>query len=156
MSDFNREDRYFVFKRSDVPASAIPVLESLRETADHLRGMKGKPPLVCVVVESDWPEYEKTWQMIEDRVNPTANFHSSDPVWKTEAEHYKAAGFIVDTTCYPWIAYKGPRFAPTEYKCIKTDLESQLNAQVQRHSYINPSLHAQMAAGMGRTHSGDD
>jgi O6-methylguanine-DNA--protein-cysteine methyltransferase len=90
MSDFNREDRYFVFKRSDVPASAIPVLESLRETADYMRGMKGKPPLVCVVVESDWPEYEKVWQMIEDRVTG------------------------------------------------------------------KPSLYAQMAAGMGRTHSGDD
>lgn len=68
MSEFNREDRYFIFKRSDVPQSSIPVLESLRETADHLRSMKGKPPLVCVVVESDWPEYEPVWQMIEDRV----------------------------------------------------------------------------------------
>lgn len=68
MSDFNREDRYFVFKRSDVPASAIPTLESLRDSADVLRSLKGKLPLVCVVVESDWPEYEKTWQMIEDRV----------------------------------------------------------------------------------------
>jgi hypothetical protein len=68
MSDFKREDRYFVFKRSDVPEDAIATLETLRQIADHLREIKGKAPLECVVIESDWPEYESVWQMIEDRV----------------------------------------------------------------------------------------
>jgi hypothetical protein len=68
MSDFNREDRYFVFKRSDVPPSALAMMEHMRRTADLIRATKGKPSLVCVVVESDWPEYEATWKMIEDRV----------------------------------------------------------------------------------------
>lgn len=68
MSDFKREDRYFVFKRSDVPPHAIAMLESLREIADKLRETKGKGPLECVVIESDWPEYEQVWEMIEDRM----------------------------------------------------------------------------------------
>ena len=35
-------------------------------------------------------------------------------------------GYVVDDTCYPWVAYKGPRFQPTELiKCL-TDLESEL------------------------------
>jgi len=27
-----------------------------------------KAPLICCVVEQDWPEYEPTWQAIEERV----------------------------------------------------------------------------------------
>lgn len=29
-------------------------------------------------------------------------------------------GFAVDTTCYPWVAYKGARFNPTEWHSIQT------------------------------------
>lgn len=32
----------------------------------------------------------------------------------------EAAGFTVDDTAYPWIAYKGPRFTPTECLAIAT------------------------------------
>lgn len=42
---------------------------------------------------------------------------------KKDAE---ALGYTVDTTCYPWVAYKGPRFNPTEWRCVLTDLESEL------------------------------
>lgn len=30
------------------------------------------------------------------------------------AEQAEARGFTVDRTCYPWFAYKGGRYAPTE------------------------------------------
>ncbi len=30
-------------------------------------------------------------------------------------------GFTVDRHCYPWFAYKGPRFAPTETVLIRTE-----------------------------------
>lgn len=33
-------------------------------------------------------------------------------------------GFTIDDTCYPWVAYKGPRFAPTESHWCYTDRES--------------------------------
>lgn len=37
-----------------------------------------------------------------------------------------AKGYMVDDTVYPWVAYKGPRFAPTEAHRCMTDLESEL------------------------------
>jgi hypothetical protein len=38
----------------------------------------------------------------------------------------EAAGFTVDTSCYPWFAYRGPRFRPTEQADVFTDLEAEL------------------------------
>ena len=35
-------------------------------------------------------------------------------------------GFMVDSCCYPWVAYKGPRFNPKEYYVIPTDTEFAL------------------------------
>ena len=35
-------------------------------------------------------------------------------------------GFVVDTNCYPWFAYIGPRFSPLESCHVYTDLESAL------------------------------
>lgn len=35
-------------------------------------------------------------------------------------------GYTIDTSCYPWFAYKGPRFAPTDRRDCYTDLESEL------------------------------
>ncbi|CAG9229330.1 hypothetical protein [Burkholderia vietnamiensis] len=32
----------------------------------------------------------------------------------------EAAGYTVDTTVYPWLAYKGPRFAPVDARRIDT------------------------------------
>jgi len=42
---------------------------------------------------------------------------------RTQAED---EGYTVDDTCYPWIAYKGPRFKPSEYHRIPTDKETLL------------------------------
>lgn len=46
-------------------------------------------------------------------------------------EQAKAAGFTVDTTCYPWVAYKGPRFAPEVWELILTDREADLLQAVE-------------------------
>ena len=72
-TEFQREERYLVFKISDV-------IEHLTTTeALHLarlykiqrvgRKEAGKSELECVVVEKDWPEYEPTWKAIEARVS---------------------------------------------------------------------------------------
>lgn len=37
-----------------------------------------------------------------------------------------AEGFTIDNTCYPPLAYKGPRFEPTEAFEILTELEEEL------------------------------
>lgn len=60
---FNREERYIVIKISKIIAAPFRerVIKDLkREYADAL--------VDCVVVESDWPEYEPTWKAIERRV----------------------------------------------------------------------------------------
>ena len=56
---FEREDRYAVFKFSDMDEAQMRILQ---DTICRL------PRRECVVVESDWPEYGPVWQMIEDRV----------------------------------------------------------------------------------------
>jgi hypothetical protein len=64
--EFVREDRYLVIKYADlnkVPAEyRLPFLEYLDDVNAEL------PHREFVVVESDWPEYEPVWKMIEDRV----------------------------------------------------------------------------------------
>lgn len=71
-TEFKREDRYIVFKLSDVEEHFIfgekQQLARLAEVQRVGRSEAGKPPLECVVVESGWSEYEPTWKAIEARV----------------------------------------------------------------------------------------
>ena len=74
-TEFKQEERYIVFKLSDVEEHFTPgekqQLARLAEVQRVGREEVGKAPLECVVVESDWPEYESTWRAIEDRVTGT-------------------------------------------------------------------------------------
>lgn len=73
-----RERRYIVLKIKDIEKHlSIREQNELYEICDHIERLRssigGKKPLECVVVESDWPEYEPTWKAIEarmDGVNP--------------------------------------------------------------------------------------
>jgi hypothetical protein len=47
-------------------------------------------------------------------------------------------GFTVDTTTYPWTAYKGPRFAPTEWRDCFTEHEAALRAALDALFYRQP------------------
>ena len=71
-TELKREERYLVFKLSDVEEHFTPgekqQLARLAEVQRVGRSEAGKPPLECVVVEADWPEYEPTWKAIEARV----------------------------------------------------------------------------------------
>ena len=61
MSEFQREERFIVIKRKHLN----------EEQEDNLRMFMARnriSTVECVVVESDWPEYETVWRMIEDRV----------------------------------------------------------------------------------------
>lgn len=60
---FQREERYIVIKRKHLDEHDE---ETLREfLADREIGT-----VECVVIESDWPEYETVWGMIEQRSAP--------------------------------------------------------------------------------------
>ena len=69
-----REERYIVLKLKDVghflSAEQRMDLDDILGTINAYRKQLGKDtPLKAVVVESDWPEYERVWKMIEARVN---------------------------------------------------------------------------------------
>ena len=72
MSAFIRQFRYTVLKDRDVNLALMKsdrdTLESLCAKVDQYRASVGRTPLICVVVEADWPEYEPTWKAIEERV----------------------------------------------------------------------------------------
>lgn len=66
---FKREDRYLVIKRKDIESALneqqkmqLFYLARLVE-ADRLR--RGKSNLECVVVESDWTNYQEVWRTVE-------------------------------------------------------------------------------------------
>ena len=71
-AEFKREERYIVFKLSGVEEHFTPgEKQQLARLAEVQRvdwEETGKPPLECVVVESDWLEYEPTWRAIEARI----------------------------------------------------------------------------------------
>lgn len=66
VGEFQREDRYIVIKRSDlkkVPASyRSHLVDPMLSLLAHL------PNRECLVIESDWPEYEPAWAAIEARM----------------------------------------------------------------------------------------
>lgn len=83
---FQREDRYIVIKRSDL-AKRHP---KDREMLQHALWAIGRSPREYLVIESDWPEYEPAWQMIERRVSGVAGWQPEVvAVINEEGEHFK-------------------------------------------------------------------
>lgn len=60
MNSFKREEHYIVFKISRLDQEQLEFLERVQREIPQINN--------CVVVESDWPEYETVWKMIEERV----------------------------------------------------------------------------------------
>lgn len=56
-------------------------------------------------------------------------------------EEYLNKGYTVDTSCYPWVAYKGPRFNPTKWVSVLTDTEVKLyqalSAAIETYQYVS-------------------
>ena len=83
INEFKREERYIVFKLSDLGNSLKgDEIRRLSREYTEQRRLKGKPPLNCVVVESDWPEYEPTWRAIEARVTGAQSVPFIPEGWK--------------------------------------------------------------------------
>lgn len=81
-----REYRYMVFKMKDVRSALTreerAFLRDLMGKVHDYRIGEGKRVLECVVVESDWPEYEPTWAAIEKRMDEAPNGLMSRPATK--------------------------------------------------------------------------
>lgn len=68
MSEFKRENRYWVLKLSDVEHLYYKEQNKLIRLCNIVKSSRlerGKPKLECVVVESDWPIYEQVWDMVQ-------------------------------------------------------------------------------------------
>lgn len=130
-TELKREERYLVFKLSDVEEHFTPgekqQLARLAEVQRVGRSESGKPLLECVVVESDWPEYEPTWKAIETRVTgaqaqpapsvPERITHDQAPhVYSQEAAEGYADGW---NACVKKIVAAAPQ------NCIKAAMEAQ-------------------------------
>ncbi len=97
---FQREDRYIVVKRSDLAKVPVAYRSALVDPLFHLQAHL--PQRECLVIESDWPEYEPTWAAIKARVTgqPAPQHHPEPIAWmvgtafwwtKEEAERDAAA-----------------------------------------------------------------
>ena len=68
-----REFRYWVIKHTDVRKYLTNfetnILVDILSKLEGCRMQDGRKPLKSAVIESDWPEYEPVWKMIEDRVD---------------------------------------------------------------------------------------
>lgn len=96
--EFKREQRYVVFKRSDLlrlmelDLVFTEALGALTRATEKLRKQDGREPLQCVVVEKDWPEYEEVWKAIEERVRRAPYLE-----WTALSDYYPVENTAVDT-----------------------------------------------------------
>jgi ribA/ribD-fused uncharacterized protein len=116
-----REKRYIVLKCSDVEAAAshgflnhyqMDSLVAITSRVTEYRQRAKKPTLECVVVESDWPEYEPTWQAIEQRVDGSTPHHGFDndrQVLFYERDFYVLSNFSAFS-----LQWEGRRFDTSE------------------------------------------
>lgn len=93
MSTFQREDRYIVLKGKDLQylsAADMQKLQAVCARVNVIRAERGKADMTCVVVESDWPEFEHVWALIEARCT------GGDYATQTLRE----AGRMLQATCH--------------------------------------------------------
>lgn len=78
---FVREDRYIVIKRSDL--MKVPVNYRSALVDPMLSLLSHLPRRECLVIESDWPEFEPAWSAIEARVTgkPAQQPHPEPIAW---------------------------------------------------------------------------
>lgn len=91
-----REKRYTVLKNTDINAHlSADEQDQLNELCKKVglgRILAGKAYLRCAVVESDWPEYERAWELIQARVNRATETEDD-----FNAEQAKAGGMPYGT-----------------------------------------------------------
>jgi hypothetical protein len=88
--NFQREDRYIVIKRKDLDTVFRSDVREQFYTALHRLNCHDVliPQRKFLVIESDWPEYEIVWQMIEARMRGR-NSQSQQYVLRAMALNYR-------------------------------------------------------------------
>jgi hypothetical protein len=88
-----RENRYLVIKRKDIhqhlSLNDQLILYNLAQRIEEGRKADGRAALECVVVESDWPEYEPTWAAIAAHVDALSQSNNED----LDLRHYCDNGY---------------------------------------------------------------
>jgi septal ring factor EnvC (AmiA/AmiB activator) len=127
MSKFEREQRYAVFKLSDMDAQQM---QWLSECIVRL------PRRQCVVVEADWPEYEPIWRMIERRV-------AGLPEELTAAQSELAAlrEELAKTREAAKEELEGVKYTRRKFRQERDDLQQRLTAAEQRNAELEGLLH---------------
>lgn len=151
---FEREERYIVIKRKHLTA--------IQETS--LRAHMARlaiGTIECVVVESDWPEYETVWRMIEDRVaaalatpphvDPYAHRDGSREGRPVDANHSSApapqqgeAGVREEGEPAAW-AVAAERAATEAYACYMGDYDGEDTSEGRRAAALAIEAHATAA-----------
>jgi len=97
MSKFKQENRYVVLKTTDIDGTLTSYEKNtLKAICLHIEARRkhaGKSVLECVVVESDWPIYEQTWDEVQRLVEGRAS--------KTEDQQKEIAALKNDVDMLP-------------------------------------------------------
>ncbi|MFE1817044.1 hypothetical protein [Metapseudomonas otitidis] len=86
---FQRENRYIVIKRKDLKNVPVNYRTSLVDPMFQL--LAHLPTRECLVIESDWPEYEPAWRMIQARVEGT----TLSPAHIEDGEEVEVVGTLI-------------------------------------------------------------
>ena len=163
MSDFKRENRYIVFKISDIErylkSGSMAILDGLAEAIRIERALHDKEPLVCAVIESDWPEYEWVWGAIEARVSgesaapisvvPRLVPSREDEIgWLIEFRDDHAPRWYEPLCGDSYVAVKALRFARKQDAETLIKALKMQNAFASQHLFVNPPE--------GNDHGNDD
>lgn len=94
---FQREDRYIVIKRKDLEKVPTAYRKDLVDPLPWLQ--THLPRREFLVIESDWPEYELVWRMIEARVGgASAQSIADEPenfgVWRVSKDMRQKTAFF--------------------------------------------------------------
>ncbi|CCI88455.1 hypothetical protein BN79_027 [Yersinia phage phiR2-01] len=107
-------NRYYVIKASHAKEALTKeeqdTLLRLGMKCAKWRSEVGKTPFECLVVEHDWPEYEKVWDMLEKRVDGEDMANSEyNRGWDNAIMHYEREGSVpflqgITSYCQGWNA----------------------------------------------------
>lgn len=147
---FQREERYTVLKITDVgqalDADEREALIHYEQKVAAWRENNGKRPLVAVVVESDWPEYEPTWAAIEQRMTgralPSAELER-DEARNCIAEAYAVADVANDARYAAWAERDSYKAAAERMQdALRVMARQKLSAEVSEEDRENADYEA--------------